>query len=180
MLAISRKEGWSLSETLNITLISGVAHILSTILIGVLLSLIGAELNENMEQFTKVVAPAVLVLLGFYFVRQHYQQHHFVEKQQQLFGKPKHKIVMALVTAMLLSPCMEIEAYFLLAGTKGWWVMASIAILYAAITLTGMLLWVRLAYKGSLKLNWHKWEHNAGIITGITLIVTGVISFFTH
>ncbi len=79
---------------------------------------------------------------------------------------------------MFLSPCMEIEAYFLLAGTKGWQVMALIAIMYSVITIAGMLIWVRIVYKGLLKLNWHKWEHNAGIITGLTLIITGIITFF--
>jgi len=40
------------------------------------------------------------------------------------------------------------------------------------------VLWVRLAYKGFLKLNWHTLEHNSGIITGLTLVITGIISFF--
>jgi uncharacterized iron-regulated membrane protein len=73
---------------------------------------------------------------------------------------------------------MEIEAYFLLAGEKGWYMKAAIATMYTIITITGMLLWIRIVYKGILKLNWHKWEHNAGIITGLVLITTGVVSFF--
>jgi uncharacterized iron-regulated membrane protein len=73
---------------------------------------------------------------------------------------------------------MEIEAYFLLAGEKGWYMMAAIATMYTIITITGMLLWIRIVYKGILNLNWHKWEHNAGIITGLVLITTGVVSFF--
>ena len=73
---------------------------------------------------------------------------------------------------------MEIEAYFLLAGTKGWYMMALIAMMYSTITIAGMLIWVRIVYKGLVKLNWHKWEHNAGIITGLTLIATGMLSFF--
>lgn len=85
---------------------------------------------------------------------------------------------MALVVAMFLSPCLEIEAYFLMAGTKGWWAVATIAGLYLIISVTGMVLWVRLAYKGILKLNWHSVEHKAGIVTGWTLIITGIISFF--
>ena len=75
---------------------------------------------------------------------------------------------------------MEIEAYFLLAGSKGWYFLAMIAALYAIITIAGMLVWIRIAYKGLLKLNWHKWEHNAGIITGLVLIITGIISFFIN
>jgi len=85
---------------------------------------------------------------------------------------------MALVVAMFLSPCLEIEAYFLLAGTKGWWAVLLIAALYLVISITGMIVWVRLTYTGILKFNWHALEHKAGIITGWTLIATGFISFF--
>jgi uncharacterized membrane protein YbjE (DUF340 family) len=178
VLAIGRKEGWTLAQTTRVTLIAGMAHVISTVIIGILLGMIGGELSRNLEHFSHVVAPSVLVLMGLYFVRQHYTHHHFHLQKQQLQKKTKTAIILALVTAMFLSPCMEIEAYFLLAGEKGWYVMAAIATMYTVITLTGMLLWIRIVYKGLLKLNWHKWEHNAGIITGLVLITTGIISFF--
>lgn len=79
---------------------------------------------------------------------------------------------------MFFSPCMEIEAYFLLAGTQAKWFVSSIALMYLLVTTTGMLLLVRYAYKGVLKLNWHSLEHNAGIITGATLVATGILTFF--
>lgn len=178
MLAIGRKEGWGLSETLQVTFISGLAHVFSTIIIGVLLALIGIELSEHIESFTRVIAPSILILIGIYFIRQHYVHHHFHLDRQKTANKPKSKIIGALVIAMFLSPCMEIEAYFLLAGAKGWWMLAGIALMYAVVTLAGMLLWIRLAYKGLVRLNWHKWEHNAGLISGGVLIGTGILSFF--
>ena len=79
---------------------------------------------------------------------------------------------------MFFSPCMEIEAYFLLAGTKGGMAIISIALLYLIISVSGMVLLDKIAYKGIIKLNWHKLEHNAGIITGLTLIITGIIYIF--
>ena len=178
VLAIGKKEGWNLAETSRITFLAGLAHVISTIAIGILLGLIGEELSQHIDQFTHVIAPSILILIGFYFVRQHYKHHHFHLEKEEIEKKTKRSIIIALVIAMFLSPCMEIEAYFLLAGTKGWYYMAAIAALYAVITIAGMLIWVRIVYKGLLKLNWHRWEHNAGIITGIILIVTGIISFF--
>jgi hypothetical protein len=73
---------------------------------------------------------------------------------------------------------MEIEAYFLLAGTQAAWLIWFIAALYLVITTGGMVLLVRFAYLGVLKLNWHTLEHNAGIITGFTLVGTGILAFF--
>lgn len=178
VVAIARKEGWSLSETLKITSVSGFSHVISTVIIGILLGIVGNELADHLENFAHIIAPALLILLGLYFIRQHYRHHHFHLNKKEIEKKTKKSIITALVIAMLFSPCMEIEAYFLLAGAKGWYVMAIIAIMYSVITITGMLIWVRIVYKGLLKLNWHRWEHNAGIITGLTLILTGVVSFF--
>jgi nickel/cobalt exporter len=178
VLAIGRKEGWSLAETIRVTFIAGMAHVISTVIIGVLLGLIGSELTEHIEHFTRIIAPSVLILMGLYFVRQHYIHHHFHLKAEAIKKKSKRATIIALVVAMFLSPCMEIEAYFLMAGTKGWYVLAAIAAMYSVITIAGMIIWIRIVYKGLLKLNWHRWEHNAGIITGVILIITGIISFF--
>lgn len=87
---------------------------------------------------------------------------------------------MGLVVAMFFSPCFEIEAYFLMAGAHGWEQVALLAVIYTVVTVTGMVVWIRIAYRGSFKLNWHSLEHNAGIITGLTLILTGIGSFFIH
>ncbi len=178
VIAIGRKEGWSLSEVTKITLVSALAHALSTILIGFLLGLLGSTMAGTVASFTHVIAPVILILLGIYFIYRHHTHRHFhinggIEKKRS-----KARIITALVVAMFLSPCMEIEAYFLLAGTKSQWLVISIALMYLLITTTGMLLLVRYAYKGVLKLNWHALEHNAGIITGITLVLTGLITFF--
>ncbi len=178
VLAIGKKEGWTLGETTRITFIAGMAHVVSTVIIGILLGLISGELSNNIEHFSRIVAPSILILIGLYFVKQHYSHHHFHLEKKQLEKKTKSSIILALVTAMFLSPCMEIEAYFLLAGERGWPMMAAVATMYSVITITGMLLWIRIVYKGMVKLNWHKWEHNAGIITGVVLIATGVVSFF--
>jgi nickel/cobalt transporter (NicO) family protein len=178
VLAIGRKEGWSLAETSRITFIAGASHVISTVIIGILIGLIGEELSHHLEHFTRVIAPAILVLVGLFFIRQHYRHHHFQVENARLEKKTKASIITALVIAMFLSPCLEIEAYFLLAGAKGWYMMVLLAALYSVITITGMLIWVRVVYKGLLKLNWHKWEHNAGIITGLTLVATGIASFF--
>lgn len=178
IVAIGRKDGWSLSETSRITFIAGLAHVFSTVIIGFLLGIIGDTLTKYMADFTRIIGPIILVLMGLYFVRQHYTHHHFHLQKNQLVKKTKRSIIVALIIAMFLSPCMEIEAYFLLAGTRGWYMMLLIALMYSVISIAGMMVWVRIVYRGTLKLNWHKWEHNAGIITGLILMATGVLAYF--
>ena len=180
VIAIGKKEKWSLKEVTQITFISAVAHGLSTVIIGVILALIGAQIADNIEYFSRFIAPAILILLGVLFIYRHHNHQHFHLDENIKKRHSKTKIIIALVLAMFLSPCMEIEAYFLLAGGQARWLIWFIAALYLFITTLGMVLLVRFAYLGILKLNWHTLEHNAGIITGITLVATGILAFFIH
>ncbi len=178
VLAIGRKDNWTLREVTNVTFVSGLAHALSTISIGIILGLLGVRLGNSIGAFTHIIAPAVLIILGIFFIYQHYRHKHFHLHHVPAPSLPKRKIILTLVVAMFFSPCMEIEAYFLLAGTRSICAVIGIAVLYLVISVSGMVLWVRLAYKGILNLNWHNLEHKAGIITGCTLILTGIVSFF--
>lgn len=180
VIAIGKKEKWSVQEVTQITFISAIAHGLSTVIIGIILALIGAQIANNIEYFSKFVAPVILILLGVIFIYRHHNHQHFHMDENIKKKHSKKKIIVALVLAMFLSPCMEIEAYFLLAGAQAKWLIWFIAALYLIITTIGMVLLVRLAYLGILKLNWHSLEHNAGIITGITLVATGILAFFIH
>lgn len=178
ILAISRAESWTLSQTTSITFIAGLSHALSTVIIGIVFSLIGLELSDSVKYFTDLFAPIVLIVLGFVFIYRHYRHKHFhVHHQPSLSRK---KVIIGLAIAMFFSPCFEIEAYFLVAGSFGWWMVWILAILYTTVTVGGMVMWVRVAYAGVVKFNWHRLEHYAGIITGVTLLVTGILSFFIH
>jgi hypothetical protein len=178
VIAIGRKEQWTIAEVTKVTFICALAHGISTILIGVVLGFAGAKLNNNITHFTNIISPIILISIGLIFVYRHHKHRHFHIDEEIKKKKSKSAIITALVIAMFFSPCMEIEAYFLLAGTQAVSLVFFIALLYLLITTTGMVLLVRFAYKGILKLNWHSLEHDAGIITGLTLVATGIITFF--
>lgn len=179
ILAISRKENWTIRKTTYVTFVSGLSHALSTVGIGVLIGLAGLQLAEHVDDFTHIVAPLILVSLGLFYIYQHHRHKHF-----HLHGQPRsssdRSIIFSLVVAMFFSPCMEIEVYYLMAGAHGWKQVAVLSMLYSTVTVLGMVVWVRISYKGLTRANWHSLEHNAGIITGLTLVVTGIISFFIH
>jgi nickel/cobalt transporter (NicO) family protein len=136
-------------------------------------------LDENLRHFSHLIAPVVLIGLGIFFIYQHHRHKHF-HLHGDLKPRSRNRIIAGLAIAMFFSPCFEIEAYFLLAGAYGWSQVALLALIYTFVTVTGMVIWVRLTYRGLLKLNWHALEHNSGIITGVTLVVTGIASFFIH
>lgn len=178
VLALGRQQGWSQTETEGFAVASGLAHALSTIIIGVLVGLVGMKLADMVAYFTQWIAPAILIGMGLFFIWRHHKHHHFHLHTNELNPKlSKRRLLILLVVAMFFSPCLEIEAFFLSAGSIGWSLIAIIAILYLVITVLGMWVWVRWAYPRLLHLNWHRLEHNAGIITGLILIVTGLITW---
>lgn len=174
VVAIGRQEGWPQSRILWVTVVSGSAHAASTVLAGVAMAIAGQWLAAELEAFTRWIAPALLVALGLFFVYRHYFHHHF-----HLNPTPGgSSVVWSLVVAMFFSPCLEIEGYFLAAGQYGWPFVALLAGLYTAITVSGMALWVLLVSRGLKRLDWHAWEHAAGLITGLTLIFSGGLLFW--
>ncbi|MCC7507359.1 MAG: hypothetical protein IT259_18780 [Saprospiraceae bacterium] len=176
VLAVSRQGGWTVRYTLLVTFFAGFAHVLSTVLLGFILSLAGRTLAVQVEGFTHWMAPALLVFMGGYFIYRHYYHHHF-----HLTGENfSWGVVTSLIVAMFFSPCLEIEGFFLAAGQYGWRFVVLLATTYALVSIIGMLLWVRLALAGLKKMDWHAWEHNAGLITGITLVLAGVAMLWWH
>lgn len=181
LVTLSRKEHWDLPKTLKITVLAGGAHVLSTVLIGLLISALSLQLSHEWEEWVHWVSPALLVALGIFFIYQHYHHHHF-HIDHTNGQKSVRQQIWVIVLAMFFSPCLEIEALYILAGHLSWTLVGWLSVLYISITLTGMVAWVYIVYRGLEKLNrnWHRLEHSSGIIAGVILIATGLLSFFLH
>jgi nickel/cobalt exporter len=177
IVAIGKRLGWSARKASRITLLAGGAHALSTVLIGLLVSAAGWQLSAFAETFMETAAPLMLVLLGAVFIWRHYYHQHFHLHGQVPIQLPEKQLIMALASAMFLSPCLEIGAFFLVAGTHGAWAVFSLSALYTITTVGGMVVWVQLVWHGLTLANWHTLEHYAGIISGVVLILAGLLGF---
>lgn len=172
IIAIGKRFAWALPKLILITLLAASAHILSTVIIGLILGMVGIRLNDSVSMIMQWVMPALLIILGIFFLWQHHTHHHF--NLDEFSQKSSKKIVIGLVIAMFFSPCLEIEGVFLAAGSFGWSFLLKLIFIYTSISLAGILLWVLLAHKGLQKIDSHKIEHNIGLITGVVLILTGL------
>lgn len=181
IITISKILKWTPAQTIRATVTASLAHCLSTILLGVVLALGGRLLGEHVEEFTELIAPCILVALGLWFIIRHSRHKHFhLHLDENLpFGNQK-KLMFTILLTMFLSPCLEIEALFVSAGTMSWGIVLLIALVYLVVTTLGMVLWMRLALHGLKRINSHKIEHNAGLISGVVLILTGILSFLLH
>ncbi|HMX41082.1 MAG TPA: hypothetical protein PK971_08025 [Saprospiraceae bacterium] len=181
VLALKKQFGWSAGLTLRVAALAASAHACSTVALGLVLAWAGDWAAERMALFTHWVMPLGLVGLGVYFMYQHHTHHHFhLTHASDVAHASPRKVVGLLTLMMFLSPCLEIEAIFVMAGAQGWATVAWVGTVYALLSVLGITLWVALAQSGLQRLNWHRIEHNAGLISGGVLVVTGLLSFFAH
>jgi len=179
-VTIGKTEGWSEGRTLAVTGLAGLAHTVSTTLLGLLVGGAGFALSENYHELAERVIPAVLLVLGLWYLMQHLRHSHAHSHVDAgtMRGKSFTALLLSLCLGMFLSPCMEINAYFLSAGALGAAALATVALIYNVVTLAGMLVMVWLGGRGLRRLNAHWFEHNENLITGLTLVSLAVFNSF--
>lgn len=178
VVAISRQLKWTAGKTAVITLFAALAHSLSTVIIGFGIAFGGLALDHILPYF-RFVAASLLILLGIAFVWRH--QHHMHFHLRDIKPLPESGtgyIIFTILLAMFLSPCLEVGALFLVAGTESIKVAIGVSLVYTITSAMGMTLFAWLALHGLKKIDWHKLEHNSGLISGIILILTGILFLF--
>jgi nickel/cobalt transporter (NicO) family protein len=185
LVAIGKTEKWTLRETLAATMITGFAHTLSTIMVGIVVGLIGIKLYSSYGFVMSYAAPSILIVLGTIYVildlKHHEHHHHHKEfESSKTNSRSKLAILFSLSLAMFFTPCIEIEAYYFQAGMIGWKGIFIVSAVYTLTTVTLMLILVYAGYKGSQKIRSHFFEHHEKLITGSILIVLGALALFVR
>ena len=181
LVAVARAEKWTKKEVNTITLVAALAHVLGTVALGLVLGYIGKELQQQYGQVIYIASAVLLIVFGLIYFTVNLPHHHHSGKHEvSAFKRSKRKWVLVFVVMMLLSPCLEVESLFLSAGAYGMGLVTTLGIVYAAVSISGILLLVNLGVKGTNLLSAHFIEHNEKRISGIVLIVVGIISFFLH
>ncbi|MEI6435155.1 MAG: hypothetical protein WCP32_09945 [Bacteroidota bacterium] len=183
LIAIAKTEKWSHSQTLLATVITGMAHTLSTIIIGIVVGLIGYKLATKYAVISETIAPAILIGLGLIYILRDFRSHHYHSHDMKpMVTEPGQKrsrwvaILTSLSIAMFLTPCIEIEAYYFQAGTIGWTGIFIVSAVYLLITVVIMLLLVSLGMLGVRTFKSHFLERHEKAVTGAVLVVLGILA----
>jgi len=184
LIAISKTEKWTNKETIVATLITGFSHTLSTIIIGIIVGFVGIKLSESYSYITRIAAPLILLIIGIVYLlldfRSSQHHHHFEINDTLKNRKSKSAIIFTLCIGLFFSPCIEIEAYYFQAATQGWLGILVVSLVYLIMTLSIMVSLVSLGLKGLNKFNLHFLDHHEKSITGIVLILLGLLAYFVE
>ncbi|MBO9682820.1 MAG: hypothetical protein J7502_09180 [Flavisolibacter sp.] len=181
LVAVARAEHWKARDINTVTFISATAHVLGTVALGLVLGMIGKELAEEYGHAINVAASILLIMFGLIYYTVNLPHHHHSQQQDVAkYKRSKRKWILIFIAMMFLSPCLEVESLFLSAGALGMGTVTLLAIVYAIVSISGILLLVNLGNKGVNLLPAEFIEHNEKRISGAVLIIVGIISFFLH
>ena len=181
LVAVARAEKWGQRDVNFITFFAALAHVLGTVALGLVLGTIGRELQEEYGNTIYVISAILLIVFGLvYYTVNLPHHHHSTQKDVAQYHRSKTRWILIFIVMMFLSPCLEVESLFLSAGAYGMRLVILLAIIYAIVSITGIMLLVNLGYRGVNLFSAHFIEHNEKRISGIVLILVGIITFFLH
>jgi putative Mn2+ efflux pump MntP len=195
-LALAKKMGWSKSTTLRYTGLAAIAHALGTVGVGLSIAqitMIGLSESPNQTNGSgfsiteisiighripfETFGAVIMILLGIYFLYRHHKHHHF-HFPEKVNESESRWALGTILLALFLSPCMEIEWYFATLAPMGWTVIWALVFVYAVTTWLSMMGGVWIGFKGLERWNSHRLEHSTGLITGIVMILSGLMLMF--
>src|SRR5438270_8683247 len=181
LVAVARAEKWNRNDVTTITFFAAAAHVTGTVALGLVLGLIGKQLVAKYGNAIYVVASLLLIVFGLIYYTVNLPHHHHSGQQDvAAYKRSKRRWIFIFIIMMFLSPCFEVESLFLSAGVYGMAIVSIVSLIYAIISISGILLLVTLGYKGLKLLPAAFIEHNEKRISGIVLILVGILSFFLH
>lgn len=184
-IALAKKLGWTRAQTLRYTGLAAIAHAGGTVIIGLLLAKF-TRLGIDSEQMKieifgglpfESIGGISMVILGVWFLYRHHKHHHFHFPKETIDNQGKWAFGVVMIS-LFLSPCMEIESYFFTLAPMGWTVIFSLVAVYSVTTWLSMMGGVWIGFKGLERFNSHRLEHSAGLITGIVMILSGLMLIF--
>jgi len=161
LVAVAKAEKWEVKELMLVGFASALAHVLGTIALGIVLGMVGLGL--------------------IYFSLNIPHHHHSPKDDVKTYKKSKLRWVLIFIGLMFLSPCLEVETLFLSAGAYGLNNVLLLSLVYGLFSVFSIVLLIYLVFKGSNFIAHNDFiEHNEKRITGMVLIIIGLITFFVH
>lgn len=191
-----RGQGWGRGKTLTVVLLSGAAHVLFTVMLGVLVVWLGMETSRWTGGVFTYVASAVLIGFGFYyFLRQRAgagHRHIFEVRRDRggvgaalpagpaVTGAPQaarsdRAVILGLLAAVTLSPCESFLPVYLAGIGSGLAGFLLLSVVLTGATLAGMVVFTSIALVSLERLKLAALERYENAIIGTLLCCLGIV-----
>src|SRR5215211_5912651 len=98
LVAVAKAEGWKPKEITTITLFAAAAHVFGTVILGLILGLIGKELQEEYGRTINMAMAVLLIVFGLiYFTVNLPHHHHSANRDVQDYQRSHRKWILIFV-----------------------------------------------------------------------------------
>ena len=176
---VGRGQRWSLPRVLGAVVTSGLAHIVTTAVVGGLIVAAGLAMDQWVSGLLPWLSASLLFLFGTFYLGR------AVLRAPVLAGAPalalseptvSHAAAFwGLVAMMAVSPGEVLLPIYLSQATAGPLVLAALTLAFAVGTVLGMTLFTLLARAGWSVLRLERWARYEGVVLGLALILIGLL-----
>lgn len=197
-IVLGRARGWSLRRTLGVTGVCGVAHVLSSVLIGLVGVMLGVALERLswLESARGLVAAWLLIGFGLTYAawglwRSSRGQlptvrdtppdgptrgpaHTHRGGSAHAHGLGRGATPWALFLVFAFGPCEALIPLMMVpAVDASWWLLAAVVAVFACFTIGAMLAAVALGYVGLTRARLGGFEQRIDVLAGLTVAASG-------
>ncbi|WP_010419707.1 sulfite exporter TauE/SafE family protein [Anaerophaga thermohalophila] len=179
-IMIGQARKWNLSKTLILTAVCGIAHVLSSVLIGIAGIIIGMQVQKLtwIEEIRGNLAAWGLIAFGLAYAvwgLRHYFKHKNLKAKNDNSVNSTRTTPWMLFIIFILGPCEPLIP-ILMYPAAHYSVQALIMVttVFAVVTIGTMLITVWAAFSGLSQLNMHKLQPYSHFLAGIIIFASGI------
>lgn len=180
---VARAQRWGRAKMLRVVLLSGLGHVATTAVVGLLAAALSKEFLSHLEHLEVPLPSFVLAGFGLYYLVQGWRRDghpHCHHDHSEDPVRTDRMASWALFVQMTLSPCETLIPVFLAAGALSWPVLVGMALAMSVLTVGAMGLLAWLGFEGSRKITFPWLERNERLVLGGLLLILGLASLFLH
>lgn len=176
---VGRGQRWSLPQVLTAVAAAGLAHILTTAVVGGLIVAAGIAMDQWISGLLPGLSAGLLFLFGAFYLGKALLRPAIMAGGPSLaLSEPTVTHAAAfwgLVAMMAISPGEVLLPIYLSQATQGPLVLAALTLTFAGGTVMGMTLFTVLARAGWSVLRLERWARYEGVVLGLALILIGLL-----
>lgn len=173
---VGRAQGWRPARILAAVTTAGLAHIVSTAVVGALIVAAGLALDHWIEGLLPHLAAVLLFLFGaFYLTRAMLRRAAPADAPAPPAAVSDRAAFLGLVFMMAVSPGEVLLPIYLSTAPQGLVALALLTLMFALGTVAGMAVFTALASAGASLLGLERWARYEGAVLGAALILLGLI-----
>lgn len=176
---VGRAQRWSMARTLLAVVAAGLAHIVTTAVLGGLIVAAGLALDQWIKGVLPHLSAVLLFLFGaFYLTRATLRRPVPASGPPLTEAEPAvsdRAAFIGLVAMLAVSPGEVLLPIYLSASSEGVAALGLLSLVFAAGTVMGMAVFTGLARAGASILRLERWARYEGAVLGLALIALGLM-----